>query len=195
MIEGEPSSPASDVHSWGSTMAFAATGHLPFGGGSYETIFYRIISGRADLSGVPAPLVPLISAALARDPSHRPSAGWLSAQAVALDMSATTPAYDAFLITETQYPREAVSILRGAVGRPPGSAGAQAGGQGRRGPAAAGQLPAGRSSRNSSRTRTRPARGARRVPSPPFPRPRLPRVPPPGRTPRPASPSWSRWWR
>ena len=110
VIEGEPSSPASDVHSWGSTMAFAATGHLPFGGGSYETIFYRIISGRADLSSVPAPLVPLISAALARDPSHRPSAGWLSAQAVALDMSATTPAYDGFPVTETQYPREAVSI-------------------------------------------------------------------------------------
>src|SRR5690349_23109951 len=87
VIGGEPSSPASDVHSWGSTMAFAATGHLPFGGGSYETIFYRIISGRADLSGVPAPLVPLISAALARDPSHRPSASWLSAHASALDMS------------------------------------------------------------------------------------------------------------
>ena len=88
VIEGQPSSPASDVHSWGSTMAFAATGHLPFGGGSYETIFYRIVSGRADLTGVPAPLVPLISAALARDPSHRPSAIWLSAQATALDMSA-----------------------------------------------------------------------------------------------------------
>ena len=88
VIEGESSSPASDVHSWGSTMAFAATGHLPFGGGSYETIFYRIVSGRADLTGVPAPLVPLIAAALARDPSHRPSAGWLSAQATTLDMSA-----------------------------------------------------------------------------------------------------------
>jgi predicted Ser/Thr protein kinase len=88
VIEGQPSSPASDVHSWGSTMAFAATGHLPFGGGSYETIFYRIISGRADLTGVPAPLVPLITAALARDPSHRPSAVWLSAQAVSPDMSA-----------------------------------------------------------------------------------------------------------
>jgi hypothetical protein len=112
VIEGEPSSPASDVHSWGSTMAFAATGHLPFGGGSYETIFYRIISGRADLSGVPAPLVPLISAALARDPSHRPSASWLSAQAVALDMSAATATatYNGVPVTETQYPREAVVI-------------------------------------------------------------------------------------
>jgi hypothetical protein len=111
VIEGEPSSPASDVHSWGSTMAFAATGHLPFGGGSYETIFYRIISGRADLTGVPAPLVPLISAALARDPSHRPSASWLSGQAIALDMSAPGPApvYNG-ADTVTQLPREAVVI-------------------------------------------------------------------------------------
>ncbi len=109
VIEGEPSSPASDVHSWGSAMAFAATGHLPFGGGTYETIFYRIISGRADLSGVPAPLVPLISAALARDPSHRPSASWLSAQAVTLDMSAATATatYNGAPVTETQYPRGA----------------------------------------------------------------------------------------
>ncbi len=39
VIEGQPSSPASDVHCWGTTMAFAATGHLPFGGGSYESMF------------------------------------------------------------------------------------------------------------------------------------------------------------
>jgi predicted Ser/Thr protein kinase len=94
VIEGQPSSPASDVHSWGATMAYAATGRAPYGGGgdSYQRIFYRIISGRADLSGVPAPLVPLLSAALARDPVNRPSAAWLSAQVSALDMSAVGPA-------------------------------------------------------------------------------------------------------
>ena len=93
VIEGQPSSPASDVHSWGATMAFAATGRAPYGGGgdSYQTIFYRIVSGRADLDGVPGPLVPLLSAALARDPSHRPSAEWLSVQATALDLSAAGP--------------------------------------------------------------------------------------------------------
>jgi hypothetical protein len=91
VIEGQPSSPASDVHSWGATMAYAATGRAPYGGGgdSFQTIFYRIVSGRADLSGVPAPLVPLLSAALARDPAQRPSAVWLSGQASALDLSAT----------------------------------------------------------------------------------------------------------
>jgi len=108
VIEGQPSSPASDVHSWGSTMAFAATGYLPFGGGSYETIFYRIVSGRADLTGVPAPLVPLISAALARDPSHRPSASWLSAQASTLDLSAAaaipTATHAASPLPEAQAP-------------------------------------------------------------------------------------------
>ena len=91
VIEGQPSSPASDVHCWGATMVFAATGRLPFGGGSYESIFYRIVSGRADLEGVPASLMPLISAALARDPVHRPSASWLSAQASALEQSSGSP--------------------------------------------------------------------------------------------------------
>jgi len=94
VIEGQPSSPASDVHSWGATMAYAATGRPPYGGGgdSYQAIFYRIVSGQADLSGVPAPLVPLLSAALARDPAHRPSASWLSAQASTLDLSPAGPA-------------------------------------------------------------------------------------------------------
>jgi serine/threonine protein kinase len=94
VIEGQPSSSASDVHSWGATMAYAATGRPPYGGGgdSFQTIFYRIVSGHADLSGVPGPLVPLLSAALARDPSHRPSADWLSAQATALDLAAAGPA-------------------------------------------------------------------------------------------------------
>jgi serine/threonine protein kinase len=86
-IKGQLSSPASDVHSWGAMMAFAATGRPPFGTGSYETIFYRILSDRADLEGVPEPLVPLLSAALTRDPARRPPATWLSAQARILDLS------------------------------------------------------------------------------------------------------------
>jgi serine/threonine protein kinase len=91
VIEGQPSSPASDVHSWGGTMAFAATGRSPYGTGSYEEIFFRIVSGRADLAGVPAPLIPLLHAALARDPARRPSAASLSARSIALDLSAVSP--------------------------------------------------------------------------------------------------------
>jgi serine/threonine protein kinase len=84
VIEGQPSSPASDVHSWGATVAYAATGRAPYGTGSFETIFFRVISGRADLDGVPASLVPLVSAALAKDPAIRPSAAWLSSKAANL---------------------------------------------------------------------------------------------------------------
>jgi serine/threonine protein kinase len=114
VIEGQPSSPASDVHSWGATMAYAATGRAPYGGGgdSFQTIFYRIVSGHADLSGVPGPLVPLLSAALARDPSHRPSADWLSAQASALDLAAVGPAATAL------GPRPAAVIANHGNGRP-----------------------------------------------------------------------------
>ena len=33
VIEGQPSSEASDVHAWGATVAFAAIGRPPFGTG------------------------------------------------------------------------------------------------------------------------------------------------------------------
>ena len=85
VIEGRPSTEASDVHAWGATVTFAATGRPPFGTGPYEGIFYRIVNGQADLAGVPAPLLPLLAAALARDPAHRPPAVQLCAQAAVLD--------------------------------------------------------------------------------------------------------------
>ena len=74
VIEGQPSSEASDVHAWGATVAFAATGRAPFGTGDYEAVFYRIVSGQADLAGVPPAVLPLLTAALARDPRRRPPA-------------------------------------------------------------------------------------------------------------------------
>ena len=37
VIEGSPSSGASDVHSWGATVSYAATGRQPFGSGTYQT--------------------------------------------------------------------------------------------------------------------------------------------------------------
>src|SRR5262245_15655623 len=88
VIEGQPSSEASDIHAWGATVAFAATGRPPFGSGAYEAIFYKIVNGQADLAGVPSSLRPLVVAALARDPRRRPPAAQLSAQAAALDPDA-----------------------------------------------------------------------------------------------------------
>jgi hypothetical protein len=85
VIEGQPSSEASDIHAWGATVAFAACGHAPFGTGAYEAIFYRIVNGQPDLTGAPAPMLPMLAAALARDPARRPGAVQLSTQAAVLD--------------------------------------------------------------------------------------------------------------
>ena len=91
VIEGRPSGPAADIHSWGATMAYAATGRPPFGTGSFEAIFYRIVNGQPDLSGMPAPLVPLVLAALARDPARRPHAAGLAESVAGLDPAALVP--------------------------------------------------------------------------------------------------------
>jgi predicted Ser/Thr protein kinase len=91
VIEGQNSTAASDVHAWGATVAFAATARPPFGTGSYETIFYRILNGRPDLSGVPAPIADMLAAALRRDPAARPVASLLSSRAAALDPALLQP--------------------------------------------------------------------------------------------------------
>ncbi len=80
VIEGSPSSGASDVHSWGATMAYAATGRQPFGSGTYQTIFFRVLEGRPDIAGIPPHLLPFVTAALSTDPRSRPSARWLAGQ-------------------------------------------------------------------------------------------------------------------
>ena len=74
VIEGRPASGATDVHAWGATVAFAATGRPPYGTGDFQTVFFRIIEGRAELAGVPPELLPLVTAALSADPPSRPTA-------------------------------------------------------------------------------------------------------------------------
>jgi serine/threonine protein kinase len=63
---------ASDVFSLGSVLVFAATGHGPFGSGSSEQLWYRIVHEEPDLTGVPAGLTTLIRHCLAKRPETRP---------------------------------------------------------------------------------------------------------------------------
>ncbi|SRR5579875_538785 len=91
VIEGKPSGPSADVHSWGATVAFAATGRPPYGGGGFETIFYRIVHGDPDLAGCPAQLRTLLMLALARDPGRRPTASDLLHRVSLLDAAALVP--------------------------------------------------------------------------------------------------------
>ena len=92
VIEGQPSSGASDVHSWGATVAFAATGRQPYGSGTFQTIFFRVLQGKAELTGVPAALLPLVAAALATDPRARPPARWLADRCAELPLGGGLPA-------------------------------------------------------------------------------------------------------
>jgi serine/threonine protein kinase len=70
---GEPVSQATDVFAWACMVMYAATGRGPFGEGRPEAILYRIVHEAPDLSGLDARLVPVVRAALARDPGSRPS--------------------------------------------------------------------------------------------------------------------------
>ncbi|WP_281400339.1 serine/threonine-protein kinase [Actinomadura kijaniata] len=74
IIEGEEAGPSSDVHAWAATLAYAATGRPPFGSGTFESIFYKIINNTPDLDGVPEPILPLLRAAMSRHPAERPTA-------------------------------------------------------------------------------------------------------------------------
>jgi hypothetical protein len=109
VIEGKQSGPASDVHSWGATVAYAATGRPPFGTGAFETIFYRIINGQPDLNGFPAPLLALVGRALSRDPAHRPDTAELCRRTAALDPVSLVPA--ALSATATALPSAAPGTM------------------------------------------------------------------------------------
>lgn len=74
VVEGGDSAPSTDWWGWGATMAFAATGRNPFGGGGIDAVIARVATGRADLEGCPERIVPIIRAALQPKPANRPAA-------------------------------------------------------------------------------------------------------------------------
>ena len=71
---GEVSTPAVDVFTWASLVAFAGTARPPFGMGGPEEVTSRILSGEPDLAGLPQEVRPFVEAAFIKDPARRPSA-------------------------------------------------------------------------------------------------------------------------
>ncbi|MFD0776122.1 serine/threonine-protein kinase, partial [Streptomonospora algeriensis] len=86
VIEGTDLGPATDIHAWGGTVAFASTGNPPYGSGSFEVIFFRILNGEINLDGMPDQLKSLVQAAVSRDMSARPTAADLVAQTSRLNL-------------------------------------------------------------------------------------------------------------
>ncbi len=78
---------ASDVFCLGSVLAYAATGRDLFGSGPVGAVLYRVAEAEPPLHDLPAPLVPLVTASLAKDPAARPTADdlveWFAALRVA----------------------------------------------------------------------------------------------------------------
>jgi serine/threonine protein kinase len=73
ILYGDDATTASDVHSWASTVAFAGTGHPPFGRGPSVAIMDRVRRGEHDIAGLPDDLRAVVAAALDPDPERRPT--------------------------------------------------------------------------------------------------------------------------
>ncbi|MFC1406215.1 MULTISPECIES: protein kinase domain-containing protein [Streptacidiphilus] len=68
---GRAVSPASDIFSLGSVLAFAATGHGPFGSDSVASLLYRVVHEAPDLDDLPPSLREPVGACLAKEPAER----------------------------------------------------------------------------------------------------------------------------
>ncbi len=66
--------PASDMFSLGAVLAFAGSGHGPFGSGSIAALMYRLVNSPAQIDDLGAALRPVVAGCLAkrpRRPAHR----------------------------------------------------------------------------------------------------------------------------
>ncbi len=73
ILYGDDATPASDVHSWAATVAFAALGRSVYGRGPAMAIMDRVRRGEHDLAGLEGPLRDVVAAALEPDPADRPT--------------------------------------------------------------------------------------------------------------------------
>ncbi|MFF5210631.1 serine/threonine-protein kinase [Streptosporangium sp. NPDC000396] len=73
VLRGEPVSPACDVFSWGCLVAFAASGHAPFGGEALPAVLYQVLNTEPSLEGMEPSLRELVAYAIAKDPRNRPT--------------------------------------------------------------------------------------------------------------------------
>lgn len=88
-------SPAADVYALGTVLLYAAARHYPYDGSRWEAIAAQVTNPEIapDLSGVPAPLVPLLESMLAHTPEERPTLPAVSETcARVLSDSGVTPA-------------------------------------------------------------------------------------------------------
>jgi protein kinase-like protein len=95
ILYGDAPAPAADVHAWAATVAYAATGHGPYGSGPAMAILDRARRGEVNLEGVASELSDVLAAALRPDPLNRPTAhqlvDWLAARLARMGVPADVP--------------------------------------------------------------------------------------------------------
>ncbi|WP_433420119.1 bifunctional serine/threonine-protein kinase/glutamate ABC transporter substrate-binding protein [Microtetraspora malaysiensis] len=127
-ISGDMVGPPSDVFAWASTIAYAATGAVAFGGDSIAVVLNRVLNHDIDVSMLPEPLRGVVRSCLNKLPAARPTADSIllrllgrpesgDASTVVLSEGATAAAPEPGEITrEMRVPQVA------ATGESPGSA-------------------------------------------------------------------------
>jgi WD40 repeat protein len=74
VLSGGRAGAAADVFAWGAVVLYAASATEPFRGENLAEVAYRTASVEPDLSAIPEHVRPLVSSALAKEPSSRPTA-------------------------------------------------------------------------------------------------------------------------
>jgi serine/threonine protein kinase/outer membrane protein assembly factor BamB len=93
IIQGADPSPASDVFSLGSTLAFAATGRHLVSEGTVHAQILRMTMGRFDLADLPKELKPLIVRCLSPRPKDRPTADELAQIVIGSGVAPAAPGW------------------------------------------------------------------------------------------------------
>lgn len=73
-IMGAPVTSATDVFAWGGIVVYAATAERPFGAGTTDALFYRVLHSEPRLDGLEPALRAIVEQAMDKDPARRPTA-------------------------------------------------------------------------------------------------------------------------
>jgi hypothetical protein len=73
-IMGAPVTSATDVFAWGGIVVYAATAERPFGAGTTDALFYRVLHSEPRLEGLEPALRAIVEQAMDKDPARRPTA-------------------------------------------------------------------------------------------------------------------------
>jgi serine/threonine protein kinase len=90
-VRAAPATPAVDVFAWGCLMAYWATGTHPFASQSAQEWILRLQSAAPDLADMPPALEDIVAAALAPDPTDRPTAHQIAAACAPAHRRAPSP--------------------------------------------------------------------------------------------------------